>query len=54
MFATESKCLMTLKGKHVLNAIDIINKGPPNIFVISKLCDGGDLRKQMTKMGRPF
>jgi len=46
---------MTLKGDYVANALEIIDKQPPNIFVVARLCDGGDLRKVMNKRnGQPF
>ena len=55
LWKNESQCIMTLKGDYVANALEIIDKQPPNIFVVARLCDGGDLRKVMNKRnGQPF
>jgi serine/threonine protein kinase len=54
-FKRESKALLTLKGDHVLGAYEIIDENPPSIYVISELCNGGDLRKLMNKRhGQPY
>jgi hypothetical protein len=50
LFKNESKALLTLKGDHVMNARDIIEKSP-YIYVIGPLCNGGDLRKLLNKRG---
>jgi len=45
---------MNLKGDHILNALEIINNGPPNIYIISTFCDEENLREKMNNIGRPF
>ena len=51
LFKNECFALTTLKGDNVANAIEIIDK-PKNIYIISKLCNGGDLRAYLTKKGQ--
>lgn len=48
LFENEKHALLTLKGKHIVNAYDIFNQAPW-IYVIAPLCNGGDLRKKILK-----
>ena len=50
LFKYESKALLTLEGDNVVNAREIFEEGPW-YYVVGPLCNGGDLRKKLMKIG---
>ena len=50
LFKNESEVILKIKGKHVLNAYEILDD-KKYIYIVTPLCNGGDLRKFLIKNG---